>query len=106
MNDRVKVGNLSDLTDGECQSVDINGRRILIANVNGKIYAVEGICTHEDADLGTMTEGKILCTVHLSQFDVKTGNSLNPPATGPLRTFNVKLENDDIYVDLPETGKD
>ena len=82
--------------------LDIEGMRIILANIEGEVYAVSGVCTHEETDLGTgfMIEERVVCPLHLSQFDLRTGDVMNPPATVPLTKFNVKIEGDTIFVEV------
>jgi len=70
--------------------------------LSGKVYAVSGTCTHEEADLGLgfVLEGRVVCPLHLSQFDLKDGSVQNPPATIPLKTFNVKIDGGTIFVEV------
>lgn len=65
------------------------------------MFATESVCTHEDADLsgGFLTEDGVMCPLHMSVFDPCTGKPGNPPATKPLRTFNVKITEGTIYVE-------
>ncbi len=93
---------LSQLPPGSMAPVDIQGKRIILANIEGEVHAVSGVCTHEETDLGTgfMIEERVICPLHLSQFDLRTGEVLNPPATVPLTKFNVKIEGDAIFVEV------
>ena len=83
-------------------SVDVQGKHILLSNLEGTVYAVAGYCTHEEADLGSgfMLEDRVTCPLHLSQFDLRTGAVLNPPASQPLERFNVKIEDGKIFVEV------
>jgi nitrite reductase/ring-hydroxylating ferredoxin subunit len=92
----------SELLEGSMAPVDFEGVHILLARIGGRVFAVSGTCTHEDADLalGFKIEDRVTCPLHLSQFDLKTGEVLNPPATQPLRSFNVKIEGDAIFVEV------
>jgi len=47
-----------------------------------------------------MLEERVVCPLHLSQFDLKTGQVMNPPATEPLKTFNVQIRGDEIFVEI------
>jgi nitrite reductase/ring-hydroxylating ferredoxin subunit len=80
--------------------VDVGEWRMMIVNVEGKLYAVDRICTHETADLSTgfLTDSEVTCPHHLSRFDLTTGNVQNPPATEPLRIHGLKVENSNVYV--------
>jgi len=93
---------LDDLPEGSMTTVDINGVHILLSRIAGEVHALSGTCTHEEADLGigVMIEDRVVCPLHLSQFDLRTGEVLNSPATVPLRVFNVKIEGGTIYVEV------
>ena len=82
--------------------VDVAGKRLMIVNVEGSLYAVDRICTHETADLslGFLTGSEVTCPLHLSRFDVRSGVVQNPPATVPLRRYKVKLESTSVYVEV------
>jgi len=92
----------SDLEEGSMKALDLNGVHVLVAKIGGEVSAVSGICTHEETDLGLgfVLEDRVVCPLHLSQFDIKTGEVLNPPATVPLQRFNVKIEGETIFVEV------
>ena len=81
---------------------DYNEKKILLANINGKIYAADRTCTHADADLATgiLSEEGVTCPLHLSTFSLETGAPQNLPAEVPLKTYNVKIEQNEIYVEV------
>lgn len=83
-------------------ALDLKGIHILVAKVGGTVSALSGTCTHENADLGIgfVIEDRVVCPLHLSQFDLKTGEVLNPPAVEPLRCFNVKIQDETIFVEV------
>jgi len=91
----------SDLAEGTMAAVDLNGKHILVARIGGMVSAVSGICTHEETDLalGFVLEDRVVCPLHLSQFDLRTGQVMNPPAEVPLDRFNVKIDGDTIFVE-------
>ena len=74
----------------------------MIVNVEGSMYAVDRICTHEDADLSTgfLIGAVVTCPLHLSRFDVQTGRVDNRPATEPLPTYRLKVEGTSVYVEV------
>lgn len=75
---------------------------VLLANVNGYIYAVDDTCTHEDSSLslGCLREDKVKCTLHGSWFSVVTGEPTEEPADEPLQCYQVKIINNEIWIDL------
>jgi 3-phenylpropionate/trans-cinnamate dioxygenase ferredoxin component len=93
---------LSELAEGAMSTVDLGGSHILLARIGGEVSAVSGICTHEETDLGLgfVIEDRVVCPLHLSQFDLRTGQVMNPPATVPLKRFNVKIEGETIFVEV------
>ena len=102
MSEYVKACQLSDVPPGSMHAVDLVDKRIMIVNVDGKLFAVDRICTHETADLSTgfLIGNVVTCPLHLSRFDVTTGEVQNAPATVPLKTYGLKVEGTSVYVQL------
>ena len=102
MGELVPAMKVAELGEGSMSSVDLKGTHILVAKIGGEVSAVSGVCTHEEADLGLgfVIEDRVVCPLHLSQFDLRTGQVMNPPAEVPLRRFNVKIEGDTIFVEV------
>lgn len=77
-------------------------KSIYIAKIQDKIYATDGICTHEYADLSTgflnEQEKTVTCPLHLSVFKLDNGVPQNPPAELPLKTYSVKIEDNGVYI--------
>ena len=98
----VKVCDVNDVPAGSMHPVDVAERRLMIVNVDGKLYATDRICTHEEADLSTgfLMGSVVTCPLHLSRFDVVTGEAQNPPASVPLNTYGLKVEGTNVYVQL------
>lgn len=92
----------SKLTESSMVAVDLQGKHLLLARIGGEVFAVSGTCTHEESDLalGFVIEDRVVCPLHLSQFDLRTGRVLNPPATVPLQNFNVKIQDGTIFVEV------
>ena len=84
-----------------------SGTPVALYRLRGEIFATHGICTHALALLseGWVEDGKIECPLHQGQFDIRTGKALCAPLTQDLRTYAVKLEGDDIFVDLDRHGE-
>lgn len=93
---------LSEITPGSLVGVLLEGTRVLLSNLDGEIHALSSVCTHEDYDLsqGFVLDGAVVCPLHLSQFDLKTGEVYNPPAAVSLRRFNVKIEDGAVFVEI------
>ncbi len=64
-----------DLQDGQMKKLELDGREILLAKVEGKYYALDDRCPHMGGDLsqGTLNGTVVTCPRHHSQFDVRDG---------------------------------
>jgi len=98
----IAVGEAGELPQGTMKRVDVRGRRILLANVGGRVCAVDDTCTHEDASLssGVLKGELVKCPLHNSRFNVCTGQVLEDPATEPLRTYPVREEGGRLLIGL------
>ena len=101
-NDYLKAASLDDVLPGKMVCVPLNGKRILLANDNGTIYAADEMCTHEDAPLctGSLKGHLVKCPLHGSRFDLTTGEPLEDPADVALAVYPVKIINKDIFVKI------
>ena len=104
MTRRVDLGAADDLAPGTMQMAWVDGTEpVLLVNVGGIVSAVQGICSHEyfELDKGFLTAGTLTCALHLSRFDLASGEPLDPPADEPLAVYPVSVENGRILVDWP-----
>jgi anthranilate 1,2-dioxygenase large subunit len=101
-----KVASSSEIDEGGVLGVDVDGTHVVLYRLSGEIFATAGICTHALALLseGWVEDGKIECPLHQGQFDIRTGKALCPPVTEDLRTYAVKVEGNDIFLDLGRPG--
>lgn len=99
---RVTVARVDEVPEGTMKMVQVDGTDILLVNQDG-LRALQGTCSHEyfELDKGFLTNGSVTCALHLSRFDLISGESLDPPADLPLATFPATIEGDDIVLDLP-----
>jgi len=86
--------------DGGLVQIEVDGEPRLLVKVNGRIYCVYAICTHEEADLadGDLEDTTIYCPLHGSGFDLETGAVRSLPATHPLPVYDVQILDGTIYV--------
>lgn len=98
----VKLAHMSQLPEGSALHVETAGGAVAICNVEGELYAFDGICPHSAGPLGEgALHGRILvCPYHAWGFDCVTGLS---EADDALRqdTYAVKTENGGVFVDVP-----
>ena len=100
----VRVASAKDLTPGKILPAQLGDKQILVVNLDGRYYSIGNICTHQACLLssGKLSGGFVECPCHGSLFDVKTGNVLNGPAKDPAVVYQVKAEQDQILVGIPD----
>jgi 3-phenylpropionate/trans-cinnamate dioxygenase ferredoxin component len=100
----VKVARVTDLPERGLLAVEAEGERIvLVATGDAMYYALRDRCSHADFPLsdGTLLDGdRLECQYHGAKFDVASGRAVALPAIRPVKTYPVRVEGDDILVDL------
>lgn len=100
---KIIAGKASDIPPGKMIKVSIDGRDILVANIDGEYYATDDSCTHSGSSLseGKLDGGVITCGWHGAQFDCKTGKLEKFPAKiRDLTSYNVVVESDSVFVEM------
>lgn len=102
MSRMVKIAKISDLKPGCGNVFETDSGSIALFNVSGVFYALDNTCSHRGGSLG---EGKlkgdiVTCPLHGAHFNVKTGAVTFPPARFGVRSFAVKVEGNDVLVEL------
>jgi 3-phenylpropionate/trans-cinnamate dioxygenase ferredoxin subunit len=101
---RLDAAALADVPPGTMLMIQIEGTDILLVNLDGDVRAMQGICSHEyfELDKGFLTGDSLTCALHLSRFDLETGEALDPPAELPLAMYPVVVEDGRVILDMPE----
>jgi NADPH-dependent 2,4-dienoyl-CoA reductase/sulfur reductase-like enzyme/nitrite reductase/ring-hydroxylating ferredoxin subunit len=104
----ITVARSAELKDGEMKQVAAGGTNILLARVNGQYHAVGATCPHYGAPLaeGALSGERIVCPWHHACFNVTTGDLEEPPALDALPRYEVRVENENVIVRLPEDTPD
>lgn len=102
MADFARVAGIRDVPESGLLAVELDGRKLVLARVDGAIHVLDGICTHAEALLaeGSLYEECLMCPVHGGEFDARTGEAITLPATEPLATHEVRIEGDEVWVRL------
>ena len=100
----VKIGEFYDLKEGMGYKVDLDEHRIAVFLVDGSVFAIGDRCSHAEASLaeGEVFDHEVECPRHGSTFDLRTGEPHTLPATKPVPTYSVSIEDGNVYVELPE----
>jgi 3-phenylpropionate/trans-cinnamate dioxygenase ferredoxin component len=102
---RVDLLGVDEVPDGTMRMAWVDGTdQVLVVNTGGTIRAMQGICSHEyfELDKGFLTRDSLTCALHMSRFDLDTGEALDPPAELPLAMYSVVVENGRVLIDIPD----
>ena len=96
----VKVADVSEIPPGEMKAVKVGIQEVLLVNVDGVIHACDNWCNHQRYRLsaGDVDGEEVRCDLHGSKFNVVTGEATNPPATEPMKIFEVRLDGTDVLI--------
>lgn len=95
------VAAIADVPEGEVRVVQCGGRSLAVSNIDGELYAIDNVCTHDNGPLGEgrLRNGRVLCPRHGAAFDAKTGKVLSLPAVRSVAAYPVTVDGDDVYID-------
>ena len=98
----VTIAKTRAIKPGELAAFDVEGVRIAIANSDGRFFAIDDTCTHEQCSLaeGTLDGTVVTCPCHGAQFDVTTGEVLAPPAPEPVKAYRLRVDQDDLVLEI------
>lgn len=103
----VRIASIEDVSPGTMKGYTIEGREVLLANVNDSYYAMENTCPHMG---GVLSEGRlegthVVCPKHGAVFDVSTGKALKDgkmlflkAKVHDVMSYPVKIEGDDVFI--------
>jgi len=102
----VRVCARSEIETASMKAFDVGDHRLAVFNIGGEFYVTDDECTHASGSLAEgMLDGSVVeCCLHSAAFDVRTGEVKAPPASFPLRTYKVLLQDDDVYIDLDKNA--
>jgi 3-phenylpropionate/trans-cinnamate dioxygenase ferredoxin subunit len=98
-----RVARVLDIAPGTTKVVHAGEVEMMLCNVDGAIYAIEDVCTHDGGplDQGELEGNRIVCPRHGATFDVRTGEVVALPAVLPVGTFPVRVDaEENIYVEV------
>ena len=101
-NNWILVGTTDNVEVEDIIRFDHNDKTVCVYKLEDGFYATDGICTHEDVHLedGLVMDNEIECPMHQGVFDIKTGEAISPPACDDLKTYPVKVEDNNIYIQI------
>ena len=97
-----RIAAATQLQDDEVIPVALGDAQLALYRSAGEFHVTDNVCTHQHALLsdGYVEDGCIECPLHQARFDLRTGAALCAPATKPIRVYPVRVEGDDVLVDV------
>ncbi len=93
-----------EVVEGEIKQAPLpDGTKVALYRVDGSIYATADMCTHGEASLseeGIITGNTVECTFHFGTFDVTTGEPTGMPCEIPLKTYPVKVIDQQVCIEV------
>jgi nitrite reductase/ring-hydroxylating ferredoxin subunit len=99
----VTIARTADVRPGELAVFDVEGVRIAVANADGRFFAIDDTCTHEQCSLaeeGTLEGTVVTCGCHGAQFDVTSGAVLAPPAFEPVKAYPLRIDQGNVVIEV------
>ncbi len=99
----VKACTINQLKPGEALRLNLDPP-IAVYHLEDGFYATADNCTHAQSSLSAgdidQEDCSVECPYHGSAFDIRTGRALSPPANIPLKTYAVKIEGNEVFVEI------
>ena len=98
----VRVAKLAELEPGQPKMVEVEGTQVMLARVGESVYACGDMCMHQGGPLseGKLVGTKVTCPWHGWMYDVKTGQCLLPTRGGPVPSYTVRIDGDDVFITM------
>ncbi len=98
----IRVADLGECPPGNLLEVEAGPDGIVLANVDGDLYALANRCSHQDLPLsdGELEGDRLECLYHGATFDVCSGKAMALPAIRPVETYAVKVRDEEVYVQI------
>lgn len=98
----IAVAGVADIPSGGMKCVAVDRRRVVLAHVEGRFYAVSDICGHRNAPLsrGKLSGYVVECPLHFAQFDIRDGKLVDGPISADLPVYEVRIEGGTVLIRL------
>lgn len=101
----VAIAKVGDVAPSDALRCDVGDKCIALFNIEGRFHATADICTHAHAHLsdGYIDGETVECPLHQGLFHIPTGRAMSPPVTENLRTYPVRVEGNQVLIELAQT---
>lgn len=98
----IEIARTDEIVPGEAKKVEVEGRMVSLFNLEGSYWAIDDTCPHRGGPLSEgEVEGEVVtCPWHGSEFNIKTGDVLKPPARAGVKSYKVQVEGSIIMIEV------
>jgi nitrite reductase (NADH) small subunit len=98
----IKIAQKIEIPENKGKEVEVNGNRVAIFHANGRYYALEALCRHQDGSLapGKINGEVVECPLHFWHYNIRTGELLDYLKDVKLETYNLDIRGNDIFIDI------
>ncbi len=98
----IKIAQTIEIPENKGKEVEVNGNRVAIFHANGRFYALEALCRHQDGSLapGKINGEVVECPLHFWHYNIRTGELLDYLKDVKLETYNLDIRGKDIFIDI------
>ena len=106
MSDWHRVCGADEIDEEDVMRFDHGERTFAVYNTAQGFFATDGFCTHEEAHLadGLVIDDMIECPMHQGRFHIPSGAAKTAPVCVDLKTYPVKVEDGDVFIQIPNAG--
>ena len=97
-----KIAQTFDIPENRGKEIEVNGYRVAIFHANGRYYALEALCRHQDGSLapGKINGEVVECPLHFWHYNIRTGELLDYLKDVKLETYDIDIRGNDIFIDI------
>ena len=97
-----KIAQTFDIPENRGKEIEINGNRVAIFHANGRYYALEALCRHQDGSLapGKINGEVVECPLHFWHYNIRTGELLDYLKDVKLETYDIDIRGNDIFIEI------
>ena len=97
-----KIAQTFEIPENKGKEIEVNGNRVAIFHANGRFYAIEALCRHQDGSLapGKINGEVVECPLHFWHYNIRTGELLDYLKDVKLETYTLDIRGNDIFIDI------
>lgn len=101
-----RVASLEKMPQGKAWPITVEEEDIMLVRFGERVFAIEDRCSHQDFPLSQgeidSEDCTVRCRAHGATFDLSSGKALKAPAFAPVPVYNVKVEGDDVFLEMDD----